>query len=236
VQLNDEAPYVDASLLSVTPDTDGEYRHGTLVELHALEPDLPESVRCALDWYWYVPDVSPDWHLLPNQAQTIEVIMDYDKWFRAAWRCMEDVPTATPTTPEPATSTPTLTPVPTRVATPPPVATSTLVPTATPTPTAAPVKQYCSITLATNGRGAITYGQLGQAINATVRLLCDAPILLTALPDDGWRFNRFELGRETVDVTVTVAEYELVVKEGDHITAYFDPAADIEFFPLIEAP
>ena len=113
--------------------------------------------------------------------------------------------------------------------TPTPLPTATL----TPTPTALPLKQYCLVTLNTVGAGAITYGELGSTANATIRLVCDTPIQLSALPHDGWRFDHFELSRATSQTTITAPDYELVVEEGDRVTAFFVPAADVEYLPLI---
>ena len=218
VQRNGEAPFVDDSLVSVAPDTGGDYQSGSVIELTAGLPDLGSAYACLLDWYWFVPEVSPDWHLLPNHAQTIGVVMDHDKWFRAEWRCTEVPPTPAPPSPTP---TGTLTPT--------PLPTATL----TPTPTALPLKQYCLVTLNTVGAGAITYGELGSAANATIRLVCDTPILLSARPHNGWRFDHFELSRATSQTTITTPAYELVVEEGDRVTAFFVPAADVEYLPLI---
>ena len=96
VQRNGEAPFVDDSLISVTPDSGGDYQSGSVIELTAGVPDLGSAYACLLDWYWFVPEVSPDWHLLSNHAQTIGVVMDHDKWFRAEWRCTEVPPTPVP--------------------------------------------------------------------------------------------------------------------------------------------
>jgi hypothetical protein len=105
---------------------------------------------------------------------------------------------------------------------------------ATPTPVPTPGPSECTVTLSTVGSGAIEYGGTSETTDSVLQLPCAEGIVLRARAHEGWRFNHFELDRGAIDTTITLPEYELVVEEGDNVTAFFDPAADAVFLPLIE--
>ena len=202
--------YTDNGLISVSPDTGGIYDHGTDIQLSSAAPNV-SSQYCSLNWYWYVPDVSPDWHLLPDHRQTIPVNMDHDKWFRAEWICSLDEPTPTPTPTESPTAEP------------------TQAPTATPPPN----DDMCGITLSTIGSGSIQYGEYGTTSNAAVRVPCDEEMVFVARPDAGWRFTHFEIERGTEQTTVPASPHSWTVQDGDRIMAFFTPGADSIYLPTI---
>ncbi|MCB0047762.1 MAG: hypothetical protein KDD92_20235 [Caldilineaceae bacterium] len=86
VEPSGDAPYTDNSLIIVDPDTGGAYDDGAQIQITSAAPSA-SGQSCQVTWYWYVPDVSPDWHPLNHHRQTIMVTMDHDKWFRAEWEC-----------------------------------------------------------------------------------------------------------------------------------------------------